>query len=189
VQIFRGFDPRFSDVNSTADEIAGGLFAFTAIGQIVVFLVLAGRFFRAPSSLLVLGIRYAALATVIAFAVGIWMSAIGSRETGDEGNLLVLHALGFHALQAIPLLAWLLERTPSLRQPRLWVHAAGLAWIAACLAVAWQAAAGRAPAEVSPALAASIAMLTVWAVAIGAAAYAWLRGGRPLSVRTRLAET
>jgi hypothetical protein len=178
VQIFRGIDPRFSEASSTADDIAGGLFALVAIGQIVVFAVLAVRFFRMPSRLVVLGIRYAILATFLAFGAGIWMSVVNGRESGDAGNILILHALGFHGLQAIPILAWLQERT-GVPQGRRMVHAGGIAWVVACLAVAAHTAAGLAPTELSLALAAAVVLLLVWGAAIATAGYGWLRQGRP----------
>ena len=80
---------------------------------------------------------------MIAFADGIWMSAIQGRFTGAAGNILLLHAFGFHALQAIPVVAWLFSRSrvPE-RVARVWVHAAGMACVAACLAIAWHPAAG-----------------------------------------------
>jgi hypothetical protein len=167
VQIFRGIDPRFSEAGSSWDTLLGILFGLVAVGQIVVFVVLALRFFRLPASLVVLAIRYASGATMVAFAAGIWMSVIQGREVGEAGNLLPLHALGFHALQAIPLLGWLLERSslPGSTARRL-VHVAGAGWIAACLAVAWQTRAGRSLADPSLAVLAALVLLLLWGGAL-----------------------
>jgi hypothetical protein len=35
------------------------------------------------------------------------MSALQSSSFGDNGNFLWVHGLGFHALQLLPLAAWL----------------------------------------------------------------------------------
>jgi hypothetical protein len=176
VQIFRGIDPRFSDVGSAWDQALGILFGFVAVGQIIVFIILAIRFFQLPSSLVILGIRYAASATMLAFVAGAWMSAIGGRHVGEEGNLLPLHAVGFHALQALPLLGWLLERAalPGSTARRL-VHTAGASWVAACLAIGWQTSTGRSLADPSLAMLAACVLLLVWGGSFLVALAAWQR--------------
>jgi hypothetical protein len=182
VQIFRGLDPRFSEASSSADDIAAGLFGLAAVGQIGVFSFLAFRFFRQPASLIVLAIRYAVGSTALAFAAGIWMSLIETRDVGDAGNLLALHAMGFHGLQAIPILAWLLERSNApANAARRSVHLAGAAWILACAAVAWQTAAGRAVTDLSPAALAAGLMLAFWLITAGGAFLAWHRAGRQMA--------
>jgi len=176
IQIFRGIDPRFSDAGSSWDQFFGIVFGLVAVAQIIVFITLAVRFFRLPASLIVLAIRYASGATVLAFAAGAWMSAIQGRGVGEEGNLLPLHALGFHALQAIPLLGWLLGRSSLAgSSSRRLVHLAGAGWIAACLAVAWQTQAGRAVADPSPAAFTAFLLLMPWAGAFLFAVFAWQR--------------
>jgi hypothetical protein len=189
VQIFRGIDPRFSDAGSSSDQFFGILFGLAAVAQIVAFVILAVRFFRIPASLAVLAIRYASGATMLAFVAGVWMSVIGGREVGEAGNLLPLHALGFHALQAIPLLAWLLERSslPSPNSRRL-VHIAGAGWMAACLAVAWQTQAGRSIVDTTPATLAALAILLLWIGLSVAALVAWCRtAGRRSVYDTKVA--
>ena len=174
IQIFRGIDPRFSEAGSTWDQTFGIVFGITALAQIVVFLILALRLFRRSGSLVILALWYAAGATMLAFAAGIWMSAIGSRAIGEDGSLLPLHALGFHALQAIPLLGWLLERStlPNPTSRRL-IHVAGAGWIAACLAVTWQTQAGRSVFEPSLAVFVTLVMLVMWGGLFLVAARAW----------------
>jgi hypothetical protein len=176
IQIFRGIDPRFSDVGSSWDQALGILFGIVAVGQILLFVILAVRFFRLPASLAVLGIRYASGATMLAFVAGVWMTVINGREVGADGNLLPLHALGFHALQAIPLIAWLLERSAlSAGTAHRIVHVAGAGWIAAGLAVAWQTYAGRSIVDPSPAVLGALAMLVVWGGLFLVALVAWQR--------------
>ncbi|MBZ5607425.1 MAG: hypothetical protein LAP38_04140 [Acidobacteriia bacterium] len=169
IQILRGLDPRFSRVAGPADQLAGILFFVAALGVIVLFAILAMKLLRRKAEgaegLLLLGIRYAAAATAIAFAAGLWMSAMQGRKFGAQGNILPLHALGFHALQATPLVAWLLGRSGLASEvARKWIHIAGVAWIAACIMVAGQTAIGRPVTEPSPAIVLAAAALLVWTV-------------------------
>ena len=129
-----------------------------------------------------LGLRYAIGATMLAFSAGIWMSVNQGRYTGAAGNILPLHALGFHALQAVPLVAWLfsLSATPE-REARPWVHAAGGAWLTACLGIAWQTAAGRPVTEPSLAMLATVVLLFGWVLSAVHAFRAW-RASRPRAV-------
>lgn len=178
IQTLRGIDPRFTRVGGPVDQIAGSVFGAIAMLLIAVFTVLAVKLVRrgtgGPEGLILLAFRYAIVATMIAFAAGIWMSFNQGRYTGAAGNILPLHAFGFHSLQAIPLVAWLFSRSAVADQEaRAWVHRAGIAWNAACVANAWQTAAGASVTELSPAiLAASIAVLA-WCVCAIRAASAW----------------
>ncbi|HWL39371.1 MAG TPA: hypothetical protein VNO75_03960 [Gemmatimonadaceae bacterium] len=180
IQTLRGLDPRFSRVASGPDQVLGAIFAFVAIGMIVLFVVLVKGFFRRgrsdAESPVLLAIRYGCAATVSAFAAGLWMSALQGRHTGAEGNILPLHALGFHGLQAIPLIALLLVWSgASGGETRRWVHITGVAWLAACAAVAWQTVVGRSVLEVSPATIASAFLLAAWGVVALFAFWRWAR--------------
>jgi hypothetical protein len=181
VQIARGIDPRFTRVGSVADQILGGMFFLAATGMIVSFVILAwkvlARRMDGADGPLLLSLRYAALATMGAFAAGFWMSAAQGSRAG-EASILPLHAVGFHGLQALPLVAILLTWAGvSSARARPWVHAAGAAWLAACAAIAWQTAQGRPLTEVTPAVAITVASLLAWAAVAALAARTWLRGG------------
>lgn len=180
IQTLRGLDPRFTRVGSPADQIAGGLFALVAIGMIVTFVILAKGFFRRDrrdaQSAELLAIKYGIVATMAAFAAGLWMSALAGRHTGAAGNILPLHALGFHGLQAIPVIALLLAWSGAgSRDTRKWVHATGIAWLAACAAVAWQTFIGRSVLEATPATIASVFLLAVWAAVAVFSFWRWAR--------------
>ena len=164
VQAFRGLDPRFSAVAGGPDQILGGVLFYDAVFIMVLFLVLAWRFLRAETTLLRLAVRYAAAACSVSFGVGIWMSLFQGRMTGAQGNLLAIHAAGFHGLQAIPVVA-LLFVWGGARDgvARRWVHVAGIAWGGFCTAILWQAAAGWGPLEVSPATVAALVFFSGWA--------------------------
>jgi len=169
IQIFRGYDPRFSRASSPLDQAFGGLFFLSALGIMVLFLALMIRFFFRPTTgergALTLGLRYGTAASLLAFGVGIAMSARGGPGIGESGNLLPLHAAGFHGLQAIPLVALLLgwARVPE-GMARRDVHLSGIVWLAACLAIAWQTSSGRSVLEPSAATAIAAAVLLAWAL-------------------------
>jgi hypothetical protein len=167
-QVFRGLDPRFSKHGTPWDQIAGGVFFLTALGVMVLFIIMAVKFFRRgrpdADSPIILAIRYGSAAALGAFTAGIWMSVIQGRTTGAAGNILPLHALGFHGLQAVPLIALLLLWSGyDSGETRKWVHATGIVWVAACAAVAWQTIAGRSISEMSAATLATGFLLAVWA--------------------------
>ncbi|MFN2398511.1 MAG: hypothetical protein ABR543_07690, partial [Gemmatimonadaceae bacterium] len=161
-------------------EIAGLTLGLVAAGLIVTFIIIAVKLVRRPltgsNGLLLLGIRYAVATTMLAFAAGVLMSINQDRVVGSAGSLLPLHALGFHGLQAVPLVALLLARsTVPPDRARRWVHLAGSLWIVACLAVAWQTALGRSVGELAVATAIAAVVLAAWALVAMQALLAWRR--------------
>ncbi|MEC0173506.1 hypothetical protein P4H83_01325 [Paenibacillus favisporus] len=148
IQHFRGVNPRFSQSGSIIDTIAGTAFGLASFILIIVTTVVAVAFFRrkllAARPLLIIGIRYSFVSVTLSFAAGLWMIALNGRFTGAGGNIIVLHGLGFHALQVLPLLGWLLERSRAeARRAQLLLHTGSAAWIVSVAAVAVQTAAGR----------------------------------------------
>jgi hypothetical protein len=168
VQAWRGLDPRFSRVAGPLDQALGGVFFFSALGVGVLFAVLMARFFREETlsdhPALALALRYAAVAAIIAFGVGIGMSVAQGRYINGLGNLMPIHASGFHGLQALPLVALLLgwSRLPSSAAIR-WIHIAGIGWLAVCVGLLLQALAGFDPLT-----------LTIPAVVVGFGALLWV---------------
>lgn len=184
VQTFRGLDPRFSRVAGPVDQILGGVFFLTALTIAVLFIIMTVRFFRRDHpdyhSPVLLAIRYGCVASIGAFAAGIWMSVIGGRTTGAAGNILPLHALGFHGLQAVPLIALLLLWSGAdQHETRKWVHLTGIAWLIACAAVAWQTVAGRSIFDASPAMLVTAFVLIVWGAIAAFALWSWARVPTP----------
>ncbi|SHF33748.1 hypothetical protein SAMN05444392_1163 [Seinonella peptonophila] len=59
---------------------------------------------------------------------GIWMSSNLGRTAGLEGDILILHFVGFHGLQAIPSIGWLLGQT-RISSTNKWVHISGISWL------------------------------------------------------------
>ena len=179
MQAFRGLDPRFSRIAGTADQIAGGVFFLAAVGIMVCFIIVAMKYFRLPPTPVSVAVRYGAATCMLAFGVGILMSAVTEgRHVPEEGNLLFLHAAGFHGLQTIPLLALLLRwaNVPDVVAMRQ-VHVAGFAWLGACAAIALQSFSGQTLLEVSTGTVAAGVFLLTWLLAFSASAAAWVRSG------------
>ena len=180
VQILRGVDPRFSKVATPFEQILGGVFFLTALTVMVLFVIMAVRFFKRgradAGSPLLLAIKYGCVTALGAFATGIWMSVIGGRHTGTAGNILPLHALGFHGLQAVPLVGLLLVWAGATNdEARKWVHITGIAWLLACAAVAQQTIAGRSIFDASPAMIVTAFVLVVWGTGALFAFWRWAR--------------
>ena len=175
IQILRGLDPRFTRVGTPVDQILGLVFFLVALTIIVMFVIMVVRFFRPDcadkDSPVLLAIRYGCVAAMGAFAAGIWMSLSGGRRAGEAGNILSLHALGFHGLQAVPIVALLLNWSSADNlETRKWVHVTGISWLVACAAVAWQTFIGRSVFDVTPATLVTAFVLAVWS-AIAAFSY------------------
>ncbi|MED1557016.1 hypothetical protein [Bacillus paramycoides] len=180
MQHFRGINPRFTRAGSAIDSIAGALFGLDALLIIFVTILLAIPFYRKRQTnerpLLVLGIRYALFSTMIAFVPGIWMMALQSRYTGEAGNLIVLHGLGFHALQALTLLGWLSERAHTGKRHALRrIHFGSIAWTLSIVLIGLQTALGRSVFELTVLPLLSGAMLLIWLATFIAAAFELLR--------------
>ncbi len=116
--------------------------------------------------LLVIAARWAGASMLIGFIAGMWLSANRGRFVGDEGNLLPLHAAGFHAVQAIPLVALMLAwSSVSTDAARRWVHLAGAAWAAACIAIWWHTGHGRAVTDLAGTGVLAVILLAIWTIA------------------------
>ncbi|NBC71732.1 hypothetical protein [Paenibacillus sacheonensis] len=149
IQNFRGINPRFVDSDAAFDQAVGNIFTFVALFLILFYLYLGVHFFRAKAYKLrpemAVGVRYAMFAVIVSFAAGIWISSNQGRFIGAEGNIIWLHGLGFHALQAVPLVAWLVERTDEKPSPRRsLIHMAGIAYLLGLVAIGWQTLNGHA---------------------------------------------
>ncbi|WP_193568275.1 hypothetical protein [Gracilibacillus saliphilus] len=148
VQNFRGINPRFSRIGTEIDMIAGILFGIISLVLVILAIILMIHFFRIKPPyerpLLLVGIRYAFLSVFVANVAGIWMILLQDRLTGDAGNLIVLHGLGFHALQTVTLPAWFLENTQIKDQikNRL-IHLGSIAWLLMILLIGIQTGFGR----------------------------------------------
>lgn len=182
VQSLRGLDPRFSEIAGPVDLAIGGIFFVDALGVMVLFIILLMTFFRKDAipdrPLLALALRYGAGASMLAFGVGIAMGTVyQGRVVAGAGDMMLLHAAGFHGLQAVPLVALLLGTIAFANgQGRTLVHISGAGWLALCIGLLLQPLAGNPPLTPSPQLAISAAGALLWA-----STFAWA-----VRARTRL---
>lgn len=79
-----------------------------------------------------------------AFAGGISISMNEGRFIGAEGNLIWLHGMGFHAIQALPFIGLLAAGSalPTAFRRKL-IHVAGITFFLGLLAMGWQTLLGR----------------------------------------------
>lgn len=148
VQNFRGLSPRFSREGTVLDMVGGMLFGVVSIVLVILAILLTIHFLRMKKPyerpLLILGIRYAFLSVLAANLAGLWMILLQGRLTGDGGNVIVLHGIGFHALQTLIFTAWLLEKTQvDVRLKKRLVHYSSIAWMLSILLIGIQTALGR----------------------------------------------
>ncbi|AOZ94689.1 hypothetical protein PNBC_18280 [Paenibacillus crassostreae] len=176
VQNFRGLNPRFSREGTIIDMIGGILFGAVSLVLVSLAVILMIQFFRMKPPyerpFLLMGIRYAFLSILLANLAGIWMILLQNRSTGADGNLIVLHGIGFHALQTLILPGLLFEKTQvNERFKKLLIHYGSIAWMLSILLIGFQTALGRTVFELTalPILA-SLLMLVWFGTAITAAA-------------------
>jgi hypothetical protein len=168
IQHFRGINPRFSQAGSVIDMIGGMLFGVVSLLFVTLALLLMIQFFRIKypfeRPLLIIGIRYAFLSVLLANMAGIWMILLQDRFTGYAGNLIVLHGMGFHALQTLILPGWILEKSQvnGGYKKRL-IHYGSMAWMLSIILIGFQTALGR-----------SVFELTVLPILAGILLLIWL---------------
>lgn len=178
IQNFRGLNPRFSREGTVIDTTAGILFGVFSLVLIILTVVLAIHFLRMKKPferpLLIMGIRYAFLSVLASNFAGIWMILLQDRFTGDAGNLIVLHGMGFHALQTLILPAWLMEKANIDEGiKKTLVHSGSFAWMLMIGLIGIQTALGRAVYELSTLSVLAGILLLVWFMT--AIMSAWLR--------------
>ncbi|WP_336787646.1 hypothetical protein [Paenibacillus sp. MMO-177] len=184
IQNFRGVNPRFTNSDSLFDQAVGNIFAFVALMLILFYLYLGVQFFRSRAYKLrpemALGVRYAMIAVTVSFAAGIWISMNQGRFVGADGNIIWLHGLGFHALQAVPIVAWLVERSRAKASGL--IHITGITYLLGLIAIGWQTMNGHALMEWSI-LPIAAGICFVLSIAAGAAVLrkVLLSGSRPSS--------
>lgn len=180
VQNFRGISPRFSREGSVVDMVAGMLFGVVSLGLVILAIVLTIHFLRMKRPferpLLLMGVRYAFLSVLVANLAGIWMILLQDRLTGEGGNVIVLHGLGFHALQTLIVLAWLLEKAQaSDRVKKRLIHFGCIAWMLSIIFIGIQTALGRTVFELTPLPILGSLLLLVWFATLIIAYVFWIK--------------
>ncbi len=187
LQHARGIDPRFSSYGDVVDLVLGILFGLFALAVVVTYTDLTLRFFRTKESercpsLLKVGIEYGLVTTAMGMASGIWMSILQGRFVAESGNIIWLHGFGFHGLQAVPLIAWLLLRADVDRRiaSRL-AHIGGVSWAACIALIGLQTLLGRDlyTWEALPML--SLVAAVLWVGVIAKATLEWVQRSSDLS--------
>jgi len=102
------------------------------------------------------------------------MMALRTRLVAETGNLMPLHAAGFHGLQAVPLVALLTGASAfdCVTRMRL-THTAGVTWLMLCAALLLQALSGAPLFAATPAAAGVAIAFLVWASCVGVAGNAF----------------
>lgn len=167
IQNFRGLNPRFSRAGDIIDAIGGMLFGVASVLLVVSALLLTIQFFRLKPPyerpFLIMAIRYAFLSVLVANIAGVWMILLQDRFTGEAGNLIVLHGIGFHALQTLILPGWLLEKTQvNDRFKKRLIHYGSIAWMLSILLIGFQTALGRSVFELTALPILASMLLLVW---------------------------
>ena len=173
LQILRGVDPRFS--SDPLDSAIGGIFFLSALGIMALFIEVTARFFSNATlgdhPALRIALRYASATAIMGFVVGIIMSGVRTREIG-AGSMMLIHAGGFHGLQAVPVVALLAGWSAlSVTMAQRMAHIAGAAWVLFCIGLGAQAFSGNAPFALTPYALLSVAGIAVWLIAFAVAIY------------------
>ncbi len=183
VQRWRGVASHFN-FDTTLDYVLfllGAAAIAVTITVIVVLTVLAFTAMQAPPSMAV-AIRAGLLILLVAQGVGGWMighgvgpasdgRTIGLTTFGAAGVMKVPHAVSLHAIQVLPVLAWLLSFAVDERRRLSLVRAATLGYLALAAVSVLQTATGVAPFDVGVAAA---ALYLLGVVLLGAALLAAL---------------
>lgn len=161
-----GHDPRFANEDTYASMMGQG-FKIISVLIIINYLWLFIHFLR-PSTkekypYVVVAIRYALLISLIGFASGIWMGALSGRYS-QEANLMVLHFLGFHGFQAIPIIGALL--TLSRQKKNSLLHIGGISWFMATICMVIKSFLGESLFQLDLFLIGSIGFLGIWVYAM-----------------------
>jgi hypothetical protein len=188
LQNFRGISPRFSRVGTGIDIGAGILFGVVSLLLVTLIVILSIHFWRMKfpheRPLLILGIRYAFLSAIAANMAGLWMIMLQDRLTGEAGNLIVLHGVGFHALQTLILPAWLLEKVQINEHVKKGlVHMSSFAWMLMILLIGVQTGLGKKVFELSLLPLLSSLFLLVWLGTLVYSLFLLYKQRRVLSLR------
>ncbi|MBY0148756.1 hypothetical protein [Neobacillus niacini] len=193
VQNFRGISPRFSREGTVVDMAAGILFGVVSLVLVGLAVVLTVHFFRLkkPSQrpLLIMGIRYAFISVLTANIAGLWMILLQDRLTGVTGNIIVLHGIGFHALQTLILPAWLLEKAViNERFKRRLIHAGCIAWLLMIFMIGIQTALGESVFELTPLPIIACLFFLIWFGTVVVACMLSIKKRKELTVTAKVLE-
>ncbi|MFS0779522.1 hypothetical protein ABC255_26440 [Neobacillus sp. 3P2-tot-E-2] len=191
LQNFRGINPRFSREGTLVDIVAGMLFGVISLVLVALTIVLMVHFLRMKQPhgrpLLIIGIRYAFLSVLAANSAGIWMILLQDRLTGGAGNLIVLHGVGFHALQTLILPAWLLEKAQvNEKYKKILIHSGSIAWMLMVLLLGIQTALGQSVFELNILPVIALLFFLIWFGTVCAASRFLIKKRREITVTAKV---
>ncbi|MEH7491510.1 hypothetical protein [Neobacillus niacini] len=191
LQNFRGINPRFSREGTVVDIVAGMLFGVISLVLVALTIVLMVHFFRMKHPqgrpLLIMGIRYAFLSVLAANSAGIWMILLQDRLTGGAGNLIVLHGVGFHALQTLILPACLLEKAQvNEKYKKILIHTGSIAWMLMVLVIGIQTAMGQSVFELTILPLIALLFFLIWFGTVCAASRLLIKKRREITVTAKV---
>lgn len=135
IQTLRGIDPRFARNHNLSDILIGavGMTLFSILIMILT-VIFAWKIYTSNNQrkLLIYSINGSMMIVFIGFLIGIII--LVARLSGDfRGQYdmyisIYAHGFAFHSFQALPILAWVLEKT-DLKQPNRIISATGVIWI------------------------------------------------------------
>jgi hypothetical protein len=138
---------------------------------------------------LIMGIRYAFLSVLAANSAGIWMILLQDRLTGGTGNLIVLHGVGFHALQTLILPAWLLEKAQiHEKYKKTMIHTGSIAWMLMVLVLGIQTALGQSVFEITILPIIALLFFLIWFGTVCVACRLLVKKRRKITVTTKVLE-
>ncbi|MFD1706442.1 hypothetical protein ACFSCZ_06695 [Siminovitchia sediminis] len=190
IQHFRGFNPRFSREGSVIDMIAGMIFGIQSLLIVTLCFILMFKFFKVSASPLILGVRYAFISVFAANLAGVAMIVLQSRFLGNDGNFIVLHGMGFHALQTLVLSGWLLEKVHGRdRLKKRLIHSGSIAWIASIILIGVQTVLGRTVFEFTLLPILAVSLIVIWLVTVWVAVTLFKKAeGDPQAKNTKVLE-
>ncbi|MBV7335942.1 hypothetical protein KFU94_48435 [Chloroflexi bacterium TSY] len=151
MQQWRGVPSHFNTSTPFDATVYGLMGQFVILVEIVIVVMTIWTFISmdAPNSLK-WSIRAGMLLLVAALFFGNLITQNGSNTFGEAGAMKIPHALSLHALQILPLMAWLMLLTDSSPNRRAWTVTLGTVGYIGIVAVsAFQAFNGIAPFDLS----------------------------------------
>jgi hypothetical protein len=135
IQPLRGVDPRFARNHHLSDILIGSIgMTFFSILIMLLTIIFAWKLNTSNTKrkMLVYSLNWSMIIILLGFVIGIII--LVARLSGDyRGQYdmyisVYAHGFTFHSLQALPVIAWLLERT-SFKHSKKMLNATGVIWI------------------------------------------------------------
>jgi hypothetical protein len=117
------------------------------------------------------------------------MILLQDRLTGGAGNVIVLHGVGFHALQTLILPAWLLEKVQiNEKFKKVLIHTGSISWMLMVLLLGLQTAFGQSIFQLSILPILALLFLLIWFGTVCAACRLLFKKRREISVTGEVLE-